>query len=105
MSKSMLLFIPIFIAANCGFTILAEDKDAGQAKNVSRPAAIDFTIRSVADGNWSDPKTWKPARQPKDGDRVLVTRKTRVIYDVQSKAKIRLVQVVGTLSFALLCTS
>jgi hypothetical protein len=39
-------------------------------------ARVDFTIRSVADGNWSNVKTWQPARLPKDGDRVLVARGT-----------------------------
>jgi hypothetical protein len=63
-------------------------------------AQVEFTIRSVANGHWSDPKTWNPARQPQDGDRVLVTRGSQVIYDVKSEVKIRLVQVVGKLSFA-----
>lgn len=61
---------------------------------------VEFSIRSVADGNWSDPKIWKPARIPGKGDRVLVSQKTRVIYDASSKEPIRLLQIVGTLSFA-----
>ncbi len=61
---------------------------------------VEFTIRSVADGQWSDAKIWKPARVPGQGDRVLVSRKTRVVYDANSKDVIRLLQVVGTLSFA-----
>ena len=36
--------------------------------------SIQFTIRSVKDGKWSDPKTWKPPRVPKKHDRVLVSR-------------------------------
>lgn len=84
------------------FLALASTTVAGEAKPDAKhaPARVDFTIRSVADGNWSSPKTWQPARLPKDNDRVLVTRGTRVIYDVQSEAKIRLLQVIGTLSFA-----
>ncbi len=61
---------------------------------------IQFTLRSVKDGNWSDPRTWSPARVPATGDRVLVSQKTRVTYDVQAPAVLRLVQVVGALSFA-----
>lgn len=61
---------------------------------------VDFTIRSVKGGKWSDAKTWKPARVPKEGDRVLISRGTYVAYDVENKAVIRLVQVVGTLQFA-----
>ena len=33
---------------------------------------VEFSIRSVRDGNWSDAATWQPARIPKAGDRVLV---------------------------------
>ncbi len=62
--------------------------------------AISFDVRSVKDGNWSDAKTWQPPRVPKSNDRVLVARKTRVVYDVVSEAKIRMVHVVGTLTFA-----
>jgi hypothetical protein len=61
---------------------------------------LEFGIRSARSGDWSDAETWKPARVPKAGDRVLVSRGTRVRYDVESKDVIRLVQVVGTLAFA-----
>ncbi len=61
---------------------------------------VDPDLRSTRDGNWSDPKTWTPARLPKAGDRILVARGTKVVYDVADKAVIRLVQVVGSLTFA-----
>jgi hypothetical protein len=61
---------------------------------------IHFSVTSVKDGNWSDAATWKPARVPKSGDRVLVSRGTHVRFDVKEKAVVRLVQVVGTLEFA-----
>ncbi|MEZ6057308.1 MAG: G8 domain-containing protein [Planctomycetaceae bacterium] len=61
---------------------------------------VEFSIVSVSDGNWSDAATWKPARVPKSGDRVLISRGTFVNYDVKSADVVRLVQVVGTLSFA-----
>ena len=57
-------------------------------------------MKSVANGDWSSAKTWQPARVPKAGDRVLVSRHTAVRYDVASQDVIRLVQVVGTLEFA-----
>ena len=62
--------------------------------------AIDFSIRSKDNGDWSNAKTWNPERVPRTGDRVLISRGTRVRYDSASKDVIRLVQVVGTLSFA-----
>ena len=62
--------------------------------------AVQFSIRSVKDGKWSDPGTWQPARVPAAGDRVLVSAGTRIEYDVVSKDVLRLIQVVGTLSFA-----
>ncbi|MEX0820101.1 MAG: G8 domain-containing protein [Pirellulaceae bacterium] len=61
---------------------------------------VDFSIQSVTSGEWSDAKTWEPARVPKQGDRVLISGETFVTYDVKSPEVIRMVQVVGTLSFA-----
>ena len=61
---------------------------------------IQYNVKSVADGNWSDAKTWSPPSVPKDGDRVLISRNTRVTYDVENKAVLRMVQIVGTLTFA-----
>jgi G8 domain len=61
---------------------------------------VHFSIRSVASGNWSNPKTWKPARVPGKGDRVLVSRGSAVRYDVESKAVLRMVQVAGALRFS-----
>jgi len=63
-------------------------------------AHVHFDVKSVTDGNWSDAKTWAPPRVPKAGERVLVSRETRVTYDVENKAVLRMVQVVGTLTFA-----
>ncbi|MCA9161354.1 MAG: G8 domain-containing protein [Planctomycetales bacterium] len=65
-----------------------------------RHAPIQFTIHSARDGDWSNAKTWEPARVPKRGDRVLVSRGTEVRYDVASDETLRLVQVLGTLRFA-----
>jgi hypothetical protein len=64
---------------------------------------LEFSIRSVRDGKWSEADTWRPARVPGKGDRVLVARGTRVEYDAKSEAVVRLVQVVGTLAFARDC--
>src|SRR5262245_48693177 len=61
---------------------------------------LDFSIRSVKDGKWSEAGTWQPARVPGKGDGVLIKRGTRVEYDTKSDAVVRLVQVVGTLAFA-----
>ncbi|HIK94812.1 MAG TPA: hypothetical protein EYG03_22945, partial [Planctomycetes bacterium] len=61
---------------------------------------FDFSIRSKQNGAWSDKQTWESQRVPKQGDRVLISSGTTVGYDVKSKEVIRLVQVVGTLKFA-----
>lgn len=61
---------------------------------------LQFSIRSVKSGRWSNPRTWSLGRVPKAGDRVLVSRGTDVIYDVKSDEVLRLVQVVGSLRFA-----
>ena len=73
----------------------------GLAEKHKHPhSQLHFSIRSVASGKWSNPKTWLPARVPGKGDRVLVSRKTTVVYDVKSKAVIRLLQIVGVVSFS-----
>ena len=82
---------------------LAAGPLALRAEGEAEPSAsggVDFSVRSVRSGPWSDPATWAPARLPAGGDRVLVSRGTRVVYDVESDAVIRLIQVAGTLSFA-----
>jgi hypothetical protein len=61
---------------------------------------LKFSIRSIQSGDWSNAQTWEPARVPKAGDRVLIARGTTVNYDVASAEVVRLIQVVGTLSFA-----
>lgn len=62
--------------------------------------AVHFSIHSVQDGNWSDASTWNLERIPQAGDRVLISPLTFVNYDVREAKVIRLVQVVGTLSFS-----
>ncbi len=62
--------------------------------------AVEFDVVSIADGDWTSPDTWQPARVPAEGDRVLISRGTHVTYDAESEAVIRMVQVVGTLDFA-----
>jgi hypothetical protein len=62
--------------------------------------AVQFSVRSIRDGKWSDTNTWQPAKVPSEGDRVLVSRGTTVVYDVVSNDVLRLLQVVGTLDFA-----
>ncbi len=64
---------------------------------------VEFSIRSVQGGKWTDARTWEPARVPKQGDRVLVSRGTVVTYDAHQEDVIRLVQIVGTLNFARDC--
>jgi hypothetical protein len=77
---------------------LAADAGAEDGRAVS--ARVEFSLRSVRDGTWSDAATWEPARRPRAGDRVLVSRGTRVVYDAASEEVIRLLHVAGTLTFA-----
>lgn len=80
------------------FALAATVVSADEHKHHHAPIA--FSLESVQDGPWSEPATWKPARIPKQGDRVKISGGTTVVYDVQSDAAIRLLQVVGTLRFA-----
>ena len=94
MKPQLALTVILTIASS---TAIAADKSGHQHIHHRQ---VEFSIRSVKDGNWSDAGTWKPARLPKAGDRVLISRGTSVEYDVAEKSVVRLVQVVGTLSFA-----
>lgn len=91
----------LFILASClaSAPSFAQEEEIGK-KTAPRLAALDFSLRSVQSGKWSDPKTWEPSRVPRAGDRVRVSRGTVVEYDVESADVIRLVQVVGVLRFA-----
>src|SRR5262245_32424627 len=73
-----------------GSSVLAQEK----------AAKAGFTLRSVKSGPWSAPDTWDAKRIPREGDRVLIGRKTTVRFDVESPAVIRYLQVAGVLSFA-----
>jgi hypothetical protein len=85
------LLVMAVLAFGAGGVALGQEK-------VARPE--EFTIRSVKSGPWSAPGTWDANRVPKEGDRVLIGRKTRVLYDADSAAVIRYLQVAGVLSFA-----
>jgi hypothetical protein len=62
--------------------------------------AVQFSVQSIADGDWTNPKIWQPQRLPKAGDRVLISSRTSVRFDAKTTPVIRLIQVAGTLRFA-----
>ncbi len=57
-------------------------------------------IESAQSGAWSSPKTWKGGQVPGAGAQVLIRKGHRLIYDVDSKAVIRGIQISGILTFA-----
>ncbi|WP_165247442.1 G8 domain-containing protein [Paludisphaera soli] len=57
-------------------------------------------IRSLADGSWSDPKTWEGGEVPGAGARVQVRRGHTVVYDASDDRAVRSIHVAGTLEFA-----
>jgi hypothetical protein len=92
--------LPYLLAVACCMTANIRRASAEHEHEHEHGQHVQFSIQSVTSGPWSSPATWKPARVPRANDRVLISRETAVDYDVDSKAAIRLVQVVGTLSFA-----
>ena len=48
---------------------IAGERDGGRAHK-HHHQHIEFSVRSVKSGRWSEAKTWKPARIPRKGDRV-----------------------------------
>ncbi|QEL13641.1 G8 domain-containing protein [Limnoglobus roseus] len=64
------------------------------------PAAeADPVVRSAKSGAWSDPATWGGGKAPGTGARVLIREGHRVVYDANSAAVIRAINVAGTLTF------
>jgi len=57
-------------------------------------------VKSVRSGLWSEVATWKPARVPQAGDKVLISPGTSVVYNVSSDQLIGEIHVAGVLSFA-----
>jgi hypothetical protein len=80
--------------------VLAAFGAGDSAAAAEKAARAGFTLRSVKSGRWSAPDTWDARRVPGEGDRVLIARQTRVLYDADSPAVIRYLQAAGVLSFA-----
>ncbi|MEQ8785621.1 MAG: G8 domain-containing protein [Pirellulaceae bacterium] len=97
-SRRLLLALVFLLGFACATTIHAAEKP--HAHGDHHHAHVEFTIQSARNGRWSDADTWKPARVPKAGDRVKIAREHTVLYDVESDAVLRLVQIVGVLRFA-----
>src|SRR5437773_7829453 len=57
------------------------------------------TVTSVAAGVWSSPATWSTGKVPASGDRVAISPRHDVVYDVASDAKLACVEVRGRLRF------
>src|SRR5688572_25318553 len=90
----------VFCAALLGLFSTATLFAQEQGPPSNGQEGLEFTVKSIQNGPWSDPKTWQPGRVPKQGDRVLISQKTQVLYDVKSPEVIRLIQVAGTLRFS-----
>ncbi len=58
------------------------------------------TIRSVANGRWSSPSTWSPARVPAANDKVEVVSGTIVTFDQVMPAAAKCVGIHGSLDFS-----
>lgn len=61
-------------------------------------SAESFTLESKGNGAWSDAATWKPARQPKAGEKVHIRSGHAIIYDVKSPHLIPLLHIEGALA-------
>src|SRR4051794_34642243 len=62
MSRSLLSLVAAVVAC-ASTTVSAADVDSHDHHR-----AVQFDLRSARDGQWSDAKTWTPARVPKAGD-------------------------------------
>ena len=69
---------------------------AGTAARSDEPVVV----RTAKSGAWSAPTTWDAGRVPGKGDQVIIGPTHEVLYDVESRDVIRLVQIAGKLEFA-----
>lgn len=95
-----LLLVALLFSAGPPPTTADEPFAKTKDKTPANLNVIRFSHQSVRSGNWSDPRTWKPLGVPGANSRVIVHRGHRVLYDVDSDAPVRLLQVAGALSFA-----
>lgn len=100
MAGKIVRWILVLNLACAGFILALSSSKTIGADEAPKTGPLKFDLKSVKDGSWSSPETWEPHRVPKQGDRVQIARGTRVVYDSTSPDVIRLVQVIGTLSFA-----
>src|SRR5258705_5824409 len=61
---------------------------------------VQFEVRSMRSGKWSEARTWVNGRAPRSGDNVQVRNGHVVTYDANSDDAIRVLHVAGTLRFA-----
>ena len=57
------------------------------------------SVASIASGAWSNPATWSTGRVPAAGDRVRISTRHDVTYDVTSDARLDCIEVDGHLAF------
>ncbi len=77
--------------------------DIGLRADTSKKSPADSlppVIRSAGSGLWSAGATWEGGKVPAAGARVLIRTGHRIVYDVNSAATIRGINIAGTLSFA-----
>src|SRR5262245_25579965 len=80
-----------------GAVVLESDLMARGGRESLQP----FTrARSAASGRWSTPGTWEGRAIPAPGSVVQILPGHRVLYDINAEHPIRMVHVLGTLSFA-----
>jgi G8 domain len=58
------------------------------------------SVTSVASGTWSNPATWSTRRVPAAGDRVRISARDNVVYDLAADARIDCIEVDGRFAFA-----
>jgi len=78
------------------FLLLLAATAAAQAAS----PVVQFDVRSVRSGKWSDASTWVNGRAPRSGDNVQIRNGHVVTYDANSEDAIRVLHIAGTLRFA-----
>jgi hypothetical protein len=98
---SGLLLLALLLISATGSALVAQTCPTASMPAMFPPAPGAFTYTAVADGGWRLPTTWGGTTTPGNGDIVCIPAGRTVTVNRQETARLRYIQVDGTLKMAI----